>query len=176
VEAAVSVASLHDSLLRFAGLALAPEADRSGGRAPELPLWEASAQASAPEAVFVESLNQVGVARADAFLRRDLYSAEDTRFWEAGNPNSGGGFWAPQGEESRRLGAHELGAQWPAKGEGASETAPAADDAAVKALRALLDDYAAQVLAARQERLGEAASVELTPAQREALEALGYAE
>ena len=46
-----------------------------------------------PGPVFVESLNQIGVAKDGVFLRRDLRPPGDATFWQGGNPNSGGGVW-----------------------------------------------------------------------------------
>jgi hypothetical protein len=150
IEQPVGLVALFASLLDLAGVGLPGEADGSS----LLGLLEGGT----PEPVFVESLNQVGVAHGGVFARRDLHPAGDAAFWEGGNPNSGGGHWQALGEP-RVL---------PLDGE--------ATTAAVQAALERLDEYAARALVAREERLGSLQRLELTPEQQAALQGLGYAQ
>lgn len=83
----------------------APDRAAPAGTAPGAPVpsllalarGEADAAAAAPP-VFVESLNQLGIARGDLFLRRDRVPATDEAFWSGPNPTTGG-FWKPLGRE-----------------------------------------------------------------------------
>ncbi len=146
-RAPVSTMSAFATILEFAGIA-APEGTGGG-----------SLLDPRPGPVFVESLNQIGIARGGAFLRRDLRDGGDREFWSRGNPNSGGGTWKPLGGE--RLVALA------AAGEAG---APEADR---DALRRELDAFqrrAERERGARAERRGR----ELTPDQVEALIGLGY--
>lgn len=54
------------------------------------------------QAVYVESLNQVGIVFRHGFLRRDRRPKDDAEFWAAPNPASGS-FWKPLGEQYFRL-------------------------------------------------------------------------
>jgi arylsulfatase A-like enzyme len=91
VTVPVSTAAVFNTVL--AALGLPPRAD---DRAPSLlPLLAAGGEAPP---VFVESPNQVGVAVAGAFFRRDRVPADDERFWSAPNPTTGG-FWRPLGRQ-----------------------------------------------------------------------------
>ena len=144
----VGLAALFASLLEVAGLSVAGApvslfAQRDGG--PDGP-------------VFVESLNQVGVAMNGVFARRDLYPTDDRDFWSAGNPNGGGAYWAPLG----LLRVEVFGAR---------ESAGAAPE-----VRERLDAFAESVLAERLARRGSRPTLELSPEQAAALRGLGYAQ
>lgn len=144
----VGLTSLYASLLDIAGVAV-PGAPASLFRLPD---------GAGGEPIFVESLNQVGVAVDGVFARRDLVSADDRDFWSGGNPNGGGSYWAPLGEPAvERLGPN-----------------PTADPP--HAALARLDAFAERVLAERKQRLGARLRLVLTPEQAAALKGLGYAQ
>lgn len=144
----VGLAALFVSLLEIAGVSV------PGEPASLFALLDGSPGTP----VFVESLNQVGVASNGVFARRDLYPADDREFWSRGNPNGGGSYWAPLGPARVEM----LGADGSAAG--------------ARAARERLDAFAERVLAERRSRLGSRPSLELSPEQAAALRGLGYAQ
>ncbi len=176
VETPVSNAGLFATVLEAAGL----EADGldaappgTAGAAPAvagstpphpvpslLPLarGDAGAAAAAPPA-FVESLNQVGIARGEVFLRRDRVAPGDGSFWSAPNPTTGG-FWKPLGRELTPLGG-------PAAPAGPPPHEDAALDDLLDAFQRRADAAAARCLAAREPEM-------LEDEELRRLRALGY--
>ena len=110
--------------------------------------------------VFVESLNQIGVAYGDLFLRRDLRAPDDPLFWKGGNPNSGNGTWKPLGRDVlRTLDGSDVGR---------SQEAVRAE------LTGLLDQQQKRVARAREIHAGLRSRRALSGDEIEALGQLGY--
>ena len=151
IDAPVGLASLADLILGFA---------LRDGRPPGS-VFEGWRDVATAGPVFVESLNQVGVAEAGVFARRDLRPASDRAFWGGGNPNGGGAYWEPlAGPEVRALGT------------GRERLAAAGHEALLERL----DAFAERVREARHERESDRRVLDLSHEQRAALEALGYAQ
>jgi arylsulfatase A-like enzyme len=158
VTTPVGLTALFASLLEAAGAAR--EAPAGSVSLLGLARRERGDRSDEGEPVFVESLNQVGIVWRGVFARRDLRPADDREFWQGGNPNGGGAYWAPLGG-SRVRGL--------AEGTSVSE-------ASARAALARLDAFAAQVGSAREARQGRRRLLELTPEQQAALRLLGYAD
>jgi arylsulfatase len=110
--------------------------------------------------VFFESPNQSGVVFGNTFFRRDRRSPEDTAFWSAGNPNTGGA-WRPLGRQVLRpLDADTVGL--------ALQEDPA--------LEKMLNDFDRRATRAREAISGDRIPARLSPRQVERLRALGYFE
>ena len=154
IEAPVGLTGLFGSLLAFAGIA--PTQGESAGL-PGLAGVPGGPESSTP--VYVESLNQVGVAVGGGFARRDLRPSSDAAFWEGGNPNSGGGYWEPLGE-----------VEWTGFGTEASSAEGRAE------AQEQLAAFAERVSQTRTARRGHRRALELTAEQAAALEGLGYAQ
>jgi len=133
--------------------------DGHGPSAGSLWPWLRGEAPASARPVFSETLNQVGVGGDGWWLRRDVHDASDVAFWAGGNPNSGGGYWAP-------LGPGEHAVRLPVAAAAPPTEAPAA-------LGRALEGYRRRALAARRHERG--APLELGPAQRDALRRLGYA-
>jgi arylsulfatase A-like enzyme len=151
----VSNVSIFDTVLDFAGI----EAEEDPARRSLLSATEDLGDTP----VFVESLNQIGVAYRGRFLRRDLRPPSDERFWRRGNPNSGGGVWRP-------LGGDTLEAIGDAPGDSSAGAAIELD----LELAALLDENQERIVRERAMHAGLRSGRALSSDEIEALKQLGY--
>jgi Sulfatase len=160
VVAPVSNAALFNTVLAAVGLRERPDPEVAG-LAPLL----AGAGAQEPPPVFVESLNQVGVAVGGVYYRRDRAEAADDSFWRSPNPTTGG-FWKPLGAELSALdGPPPAGTPAP----------PAGTPPSRAALDRLLDGFERRARRAAPHLTAIRRHKPLTDEERANLRALGYA-
>ncbi|MEW6742186.1 MAG: sulfatase [Planctomycetota bacterium] len=151
IETPVSNVALFTTILDVAGL-------DSPGQAVGPSLLElARGECPAPDPVFVESINQIGVIFDNTFIRSDRLATHEAGFWRTPNPNTGGP-WRALGRE--RL--SPLSSTLPA---------PAIDPGLLEKRLGEFDTRAAE--AEQRNRLIRQ-PVPLSSEQQEALRRLGY--